>query len=81
VPLTVGSAYPARFGTVRCRQCIGGDGFATALALENFRVTGTLPCPGCGHPIQPAAISPDHTYTSHCPACGTTARYSMATMA
>jgi hypothetical protein len=84
VPLTVSSAYPARFGTVRCGQCIGDDGFATAQALENFRVTGTLPCSGCGHPIQSARTSPDDTsriYIYHCPACGTTARYTMPTVA
>jgi hypothetical protein len=82
IPLTVSSAYPAQFGLVRCRQCIGEDGFASAYALEDFRTTGTLSCSGCGHPNQPARVSPDHkSCTYECPACGTTAKFTMRTVA
>jgi hypothetical protein len=74
--ITSRTAYPARFALPRCRDCIGGDGFATAYDLDLFRQTGDLPCPGCGLPLRPARISPDGTSCSyHCPACGTTARY------
>jgi hypothetical protein len=80
--ITSHNAYSARFGTVRCRTCIGTDGFATAADLELFRQTGTLPCSGCGQPAPPSQISPDgSSYTYHCHTCGTTARYTMPTVA
>jgi hypothetical protein len=74
--ITRHTAYFARFGLPRCRDCIGNDGFATALDLDLFRQTGELPCSGCGQPVQPVRISPDGTScTYRCHACGTTARY------
>jgi hypothetical protein len=74
--ITSSTAYFARFGLLRCRDCIGDDGFATALELDLFRQTGELPCPGCRQSIPPARISPDGTScTYHCPACGTIAHY------
>lgn len=78
VALTLSSAYPARFGIVRCRQCIGDDGFATVLELEEFHATGTIGCPGCGTPVLPAAASPDGASCRYqCSACGATARFSI----
>jgi len=76
--LTIGTAYPARFGIVRCGQCIGDDGFATALELEEFRATGITPCPGCGAQMSPAAVSTDRlSYQYQCPACGATAQFTI----
>ncbi|MGB6580126.1 MAG: hypothetical protein WBF34_19620 [Streptosporangiaceae bacterium] len=80
--ITPHDAYFARFGTLRCRDCIGTDGFATVTDLELFRQTATLPCSGCGQPVQPAEISPDGTScTYHCPTCGTTAHYTAPAVA
>jgi hypothetical protein len=79
--LTSHTAYFARFGLVRCPDCIGNDGFATVADLELFRQTATLRCSGCSQLIPPARISPDGTYTYYCRACGTIARFSMATVA
>jgi hypothetical protein len=80
--ITSYNAYFARFGLPRCRNCIGDDGFATALDLDLFRQTGELPCSGCGQSIQPAEISPDGTScTYHCHTCGTTAHYTTTTLA
>ena len=80
--ITSHDAYFAAFGTVRCRTCIGNDGFATVADLELFRRTATLPCSGCGLPVQPAEVSPDGSfYTYHCPTCGSTAHFSTATVA
>jgi hypothetical protein len=77
-PLTIGSAYPARFGLLRCGQCIGDDGFATAVELEEFRATGIIGCPQCGTRMPPADISPeDHFYRYQCPACGATAHFTL----
>jgi hypothetical protein len=75
-PLTIGSAYPARFGLLRCSQCIGDDGFATALDLEDFRATGIIGCPHCGTRIPPADVSPDgYSYRYQYPDCGATAQF------
>jgi hypothetical protein len=80
--ITPHDAYFARFGLLRCRDCIGTDGFATIADLELFRQTATLPCNGCGQPAPPAEISPDGgSCTYHCRSCGTTARYTMPTVA
>ena len=80
--ITSHNAYFARFGTLRCANCIGDDGFATALELDLFRQTGELPCSGCGQPAPPAEISPDGTScTYHYPGCGTTAPYTWTTAA
>jgi hypothetical protein len=78
VPLTIGRAYLARFGTWRCGQCIGNDGFATAMELDEFRTTGITGCPQCGAPMPPPAdISRDlRSYRYQCPACGATAQFS-----
>ena len=74
--VTSQTAYFARFGLLRCRDCIGDDGFATVYDLDLFRQTGELLCQGCGQLIPPARISPDGTScTHHCPACGTIAHY------
>jgi hypothetical protein len=78
--ITSSTAYFARFGLFRCRGCIGDDGFATVYDLDRFRQTAELPCSGCGQHDQPVWISPDGTSCCYrCPACGTTARYTMTT--
>ena len=77
-PLTVSCAYPARFGTVRCRQCISDDGFATGSELEEFRATGIISCRDCGTRTPPAAVSTDRlSYQYQCPACGATAQFTL----
>jgi hypothetical protein len=74
--ITSHNAYFARFGTLRCRDCIGNDGFATVADLELFRQTGTLPCSVCGHPGAPDEVSPDGaSCTYHCRSCGTIAHF------
>ena len=76
--LTTGTAYFARFGLLRCRDCIGVDGFATVYDLDRFRQTGELPCAGCGQSVRPTDISPDGISASyHCRTCGTTVRYTL----
>jgi hypothetical protein len=75
-PLTIDRAYPARFGTSRCRQCIGADGFATAMALDDFRNTGIVDCPECSIPMLPAEISLDLLSCKYqCTACGASVRF------
>jgi len=74
--ITSHNAYFARFGTLRCADCIDDDGFATVADLELFRQTGTLPCSGCGHPVQPSQVSPDGLSRIYqCRACGTSAHF------
>jgi hypothetical protein len=80
--ITSHDAYYARFAMARCRDCIGNDGFATVDELELFADTETLPCNGCGQPAPPAEESPDgYSFTYHCRSCGTTAHYTMQTVA
>jgi hypothetical protein len=80
--ITSHNAYFARFGTLRCADCIGDDGFATVADLELFGQTGTLPCSGCGHPVQPSNVSPDGiSSTYQCPACDTTVRFTLTAQA
>jgi hypothetical protein len=77
-PLTISSAYPARFGLLRCSQCIGDDGFAAALELEEFRATAITSCSQCGTRISPAEVSPDgKSYRYQCPECGATAQFTL----
>jgi hypothetical protein len=77
-PLTIGSAYPARFGLLRCSQCIGDDGFVTAVELEEFRATGIISCPQCGTRMPVAEISPDgRSCWYKCPACRATAQFTI----
>jgi hypothetical protein len=81
-PITTRTAYLARFGTLRCADCIGDDGFATVADLERFGRTGILPCSGCGHLVPPSDEPRDGiTYTYRCPACGTTARFTLTVQA
>jgi hypothetical protein len=76
--ITSGTAYFARFGLLRCRTCIGDDGFATAYDLDLFRQTGELSCAGCGQPVVPSKKSSDGTSASyHCLTCGTIVRYTL----
>jgi hypothetical protein len=78
VPLTIASAYIARFGTWRCGQCIGDDGFTTAQELEEFQATGITSCPDCGAPMPPGEVAADRLSCWYqCPACGNTARFSI----
>jgi Zn finger protein HypA/HybF involved in hydrogenase expression len=78
--ITSHNAYFARFGTLRCANCIGDDGFTTVADLKLFAQTGTLPCSECGHPVQPSSASPDGSSSAYqCPACGATARFTIAT--
>jgi hypothetical protein len=80
--ITCSTAYPARFGTLRCADCIGQDGFVTIDDLVLFARTGTLPCTRCHHPVQaPPKASDGITRTYQCPACGTTDRYTLTIMA
>jgi len=77
-PLTPSTAYPARFGLLRCSQCIGDDGFATVEELEEFRATGIIGCPQCGTRIPPAEVSPGgRSYRYYCPECGATAQFTL----
>jgi predicted RNA-binding Zn-ribbon protein involved in translation (DUF1610 family) len=77
-PLTIGSAYPARFGTWRCGQCIGDDGFASASELEEFRATGIIGCPQCGTRMPVAEISSNRRSCQYkCPSCRATARFTI----
>jgi len=76
--ITSSTAYFARFGLLRCRDCIGDDGFATVYDLDLFRQTGELSCAGCGQPAFPSQISPDGISASYyCLTCGTTVRYTL----
>jgi hypothetical protein len=78
MPLTIGRAYPARFGTWGCRQCIGDDGFATAHELHEFRTTGVVGCFECGAPMLTADVSPDLLSCRYqCSACGASARFNI----
>jgi predicted RNA-binding Zn-ribbon protein involved in translation (DUF1610 family) len=80
--ITPHDAHFVRFGLVCCSDCIGNDGFATVADLERFRQTATLPCPGCGHLLHRSHVSPDGTsHHYRCPACGTTARYTLTAQA
>jgi hypothetical protein len=80
--ITSHTAHFARFGTLRCADCIGDDGFATVADLELFRRTGTLPCSGCGQLAQPSQVSPDGlSATYQCRACGTSAHFTITPQA